>query len=290
MAVLKIVAPVLIAVLVYYAYTWESFSEEMVRGKRVLVTGSSTGIGEQMAYEFAWMGAHLMLTARNETRLQKVVQNCLKLGAASASYVVSDMSDLASARNVVEETKNVLGGLDLLVLNHVGGKIGFGPYQGDMESVISSMTVNFFSYVQVTVSALSMLQESRGNIIVVSSISGRLPSPFSVPYAASKAALEGFYSSLRTELRLREINMPITVAVLGYIDTDTAVRSVEGKMSLKASSKELCAQAIVRGGVMRVREVFFPYWLTKPVLLLRDWVPGVVDQIIGNSYVLEKIL
>nr|XP_028566943.1 hydroxysteroid 11-beta-dehydrogenase 1-like protein B isoform X2 [Podarcis muralis] len=180
MAVLKIVAPVLIAVLAFYAYTWESFSEEMVRGKRVLVTGSSTGIGEQMAYEFAWMGAHLMLTARNETRLQKVVQNCLKLGAASASYVVSDMSDLASARNVVEETKKVLGGFDLLVLNHVGGKIGFGPYQGDMESVISSMTVNFFSYVQVTVSALSMLQESRGNIIVVSSISGmgrRLEAP-----------------------------------------------------------------------------------------------------------------
>ncbi|XP_034955223.1 hydroxysteroid 11-beta-dehydrogenase 1-like protein A [Zootoca vivipara] len=290
MAVLKIVAPVLVAVLTFYAYTWESFSEEMVRGKRILVTGSSSGIGEQMAYEFARMGAHLMLTARNETRLQKVVQKCLKLGAASASYVASDMSDLASARNVVEETRNVLGGLDLLVLNHVGGKISFGPYQGDMESVISSMTVNFFSYIQVTVSALSMLQESRGNIIVVSSMAGRIPAPFSVPYAASKAALEGFYSSLRTELRLREINMPITVAVLGYIDTDTAVRSVEGKISMKASSKELCAQAVVRGGVMRVREVFYPYWGTKPVLLFRDWLPGVLDQIIGNGYFLEKIL
>ncbi|XP_032992150.1 hydroxysteroid 11-beta-dehydrogenase 1-like protein B [Lacerta agilis] len=290
MVVLKIVLPVLAAVLAFYAYTWESFSEEMVRGKRVLVTGSSTGIGEQMAYEFAWMGAHLMLTARNETSLQKVVQNCLKLGAASASYVVSDMNDLASARNVVEETKNVLGGLDLLVLNHYGGKSGFGPYQGDMESVISSMTVNFFSYVQVTVSALSMLQESRGNIIVVSSMNGRIPGPFAVPYAASKAALEGFYSSLRTELRLRKIDMPITVAVLGYIDTDTAVGFLDGKISLKASPKELCAQAIVRGGVMRVREVFYPYWITKPVLLIRDWLPGVLEQIIGNSYFLEKIL
>lgn len=48
---------------------------------------------------------------------------------------------------------------------------------------------------------------------------GRVPSPFSVPYAAAKFAVEGFFTSLRTELRLRKIELPITVAVLGYIDT-----------------------------------------------------------------------
>ncbi|KAH0625477.1 hypothetical protein JD844_015009, partial [Phrynosoma platyrhinos] len=111
------------------------------------------------------------------------------------------------------------GGLDHLILNHVGTTFQFGPFQRDVEVMIKTMTVNFYSYVQLTISALDMLQDSHGSIIVVSSMSGRLPSPFSVPYGASKSALEGFYSSLRTELRLLKVELPITVAVLGYIDT-----------------------------------------------------------------------
>lgn len=51
------------------------------------------------------------------------------------------------------------------------------------------------------------------------SLPGRVPGPFSVSYSAAKFAVEGFFTSLRTELRLRNIDLPITVAVLGYIDT-----------------------------------------------------------------------
>lgn len=65
------------------------------------------------------------------------------------------------------------GGLDYLVLNHVGGNVGFHLFKGNMEIVKSSITINFLSYVQLTSSALHMLQESEGSIIVVSSISGR---------------------------------------------------------------------------------------------------------------------
>uniref|UniRef100_A0A8C0HDR5 Uncharacterized protein n=1 Tax=Chelonoidis abingdonii TaxID=106734 RepID=A0A8C0HDR5_CHEAB len=192
---------------------------EMVRGKRVLVTGSSTGFGEQIAYEFARMGAHLLLTARREKQLKEVAQKCLELGASSARHVVSYMNNLTSAQNVIEEARNKLGGLDYLVLNHVGGSGQFGPFQGDMAAVTSSMTVNFLSYVQLTVSAMTMLQESQGSITVISSLSGKEGTPFSLSYSAAKFALEGFYSSLRRELRLREISLSVTVAVLGYIDT-----------------------------------------------------------------------
>ncbi|XP_061459087.1 hydroxysteroid 11-beta-dehydrogenase 1-like protein B [Rhineura floridana] len=290
MTALKLFASLLVGLCAYYFYSQETFSEEMVRGKRVLVTGSSTGIGEQMAYEFARMGAHVMVTARTEKRLQEVVQKCLDLGASSAWYVVADMSNLTSAQQVVEETKTVLGGLDLLVLNHVKVYTGLHPFQGDMESVISTMTVNFFSYVQLTVSALSALNESRGSIIVISSMSGRIPSPFSVVYSSTKFALEGFYSGLRTEMYLQKIDLPITVAVLGYIDTDAALRALGGKIAIKASPKEDCAREIVKGGVLRQREVFYPYWVTKPVLLLRDWMPEVLEHMMDISYKVENTL
>lgn len=64
------------------------------------------------------------------------------------------------------------GGLDYLVLNHAGGTGGIKVFEGNMETLISSMTINFLSYGQMTVSALNMLNESNGNIIVMSSICG----------------------------------------------------------------------------------------------------------------------
>ncbi|XP_066465892.1 hydroxysteroid 11-beta-dehydrogenase 1-like protein A [Tiliqua scincoides] len=290
MAVLRTVALLLVGLTAYYLYTPDTFSEEMVRGKRVLVTGASMGIGEQIAYEFARMGAHLMVTARSEKRLQEVVQKCVELGAGSAQYVLADMSNLTLAQQVVEETQRKLGGLDYLVLNHVGGTSGFGPFEGDMESLTSCMTINFLSYVQLTVAAMDMLQESQGGIIVLSSIAGRLSSPFTVAYSSAKFALEGFYGSLRHELQIRNIRLDITVAVLGLIDTDTATKQVDGKLAMQASPKEDCAREVVRAGVLRHREVFFPYWITKPAVLLRDWAPELLEAMAAKKYRLENIL
>uniref|UniRef100_A0A452I3B3 Hydroxysteroid 11-beta dehydrogenase 1 like n=1 Tax=Gopherus agassizii TaxID=38772 RepID=A0A452I3B3_9SAUR len=277
MAAIRLLLSLLTGLCAYYFYSQETLSPfkppEMVRGKRVLVTGSSTGIGEQIAYEFARMGAHLLLTARREKQLKEVAQKCLELGASSARHVVSDMNNLTSAQNVIEDARNKLRGLDYLVLNHVGGSGRFGPFQGDMAAVTSSMTVNFLSYVQLTVSAMTMLQESQGSIIVISSLSGK-EAPFTLSYSAAKFALEGFYSSLRRELRLREISLSVTVAVLGYIDTDNALKIIGDKITMQANPKEECAREVVRAGVLRHREVIYPYWSLKPLLLLKEWMPA----------------
>uniref|UniRef100_A0A8D0HKL8 Uncharacterized protein n=1 Tax=Sphenodon punctatus TaxID=8508 RepID=A0A8D0HKL8_SPHPU len=290
MAAVRIFVSLLVGLGAYYFYNQETLSTDIVQGKRVLVTGSSTGIGEQIAYEFARMGAHLILTARREKQLKEVAQKCLELGASSARHIVSDMNNLTSAHNLIEETSNKLGSLDYLVLNHVGGSGKFGPFQGDMEAVISSLTVNFLSYVQLTTSALTMLQESKGSIIVISSLAGRIGAPFALSYSAAKFALEGFYSSLRRELHLRQINLSVTVAVLGYIDTDSALSTVGDKMTMTASSKEMCAQEVVRAGILRHREVFYPYWSLKPLILLRDWVPDLMERLLDTFYNLENIL
>ncbi|KYO31705.1 NAD-dependent protein lipoamidase sirtuin-4, mitochondrial [Alligator mississippiensis] len=146
-----------------------------------------------------------------------------------------------------------LGGLDYLVLNHVGGLDSFGPFQGDMTEVTSSMTVNFLSYVQLTASAMTMLKESQGSIIVISSMS-------------------------------------VTIAVLGYIDTENAVNAFADKITMTANPKEECAQEVVRAGVLRHREVVYPYWSLQPLLLLRDWMPGLVEKLLDQFYILENII
>ncbi|XP_068094814.1 hydroxysteroid 11-beta-dehydrogenase 1-like protein A isoform X2 [Hyperolius riggenbachi] len=261
----------------------------MVKGKRVLVTGSSTGIGEQIAYIYSKLGAHVMLTARRAHQLQEVAKKCLQLGASSAQFVVSDMGNLTSAQNAAQEAISKLGGLDYLVLNHVGGSGSFGYFKGDMEAVLSSNTVNFLSYVQLTTTALKALQESQGSIVVISSLSGRIGAPFTTSYCAAKFALEGFFSSLRREFILKKNNVSVSVAVLGYIDTESAVKKVGDKITMAASSKVECAEEVVRAAVLRRPEIYFPFWGLKPLVLFRDWAPNLIAQILDQFYVLKNI-
>ncbi|KAM4053910.1 hydroxysteroid 11-beta-dehydrogenase 1-like protein A isoform 1-T2 [Anomaloglossus baeobatrachus] len=273
----------------YYFYSTDTITPEMVKGKRVIVTGSSTGIGEQIAYRFSEMGAHVMLTARRAKQLQEVAKKCLELGAGSARYVVADMENMTSAQNVAQEAIKQLGGLDYLVLNHLGGTGTFGSFKGDMEPVLSSNKINFLSYIQLTSTALKALLESQGSIIVMSSLSGRIGSPFSATYCAAKFALEGFFSSLRREFIMKKNNVSVTVAILGFIDTENAVKKIGDKVTMSASPKEECAIEIVNAAVLRQPEVFYPYWGIKPLWLLHNLAPNLIRNLLDKMYVQENI-
>ena len=89
----------LVAVLVAW-YMQESFDPESLRGKKVVICGASTGIGEELAYQYAKLGAQLLLVARREAELQKVVARCGELGAQTANYVVADLSSLEGAKHL----------------------------------------------------------------------------------------------------------------------------------------------------------------------------------------------
>ena len=88
-----------VAVLVAW-YTKENFDPETVRGKKVVICGASTGIGEELAYQYAKLGAQLLLVARREEALIKVVARCGELGAQQANYVVADLSSLEAAKHL----------------------------------------------------------------------------------------------------------------------------------------------------------------------------------------------
>ncbi|XP_030321483.1 corticosteroid 11-beta-dehydrogenase isozyme 1 [Calypte anna] len=286
---LNIFIPLLGLLLAYYFYSApRSFNEEMLRGKRVIVTGASSGIGEQISYHLARMEAHLLLTARNQDKLQKVVQRCLELGAASARYVSGSMENSTFPEVVVKEAENTWGGLDMLILNHIGSSY-FNYFNGDVEQVRKLLETNFLSYVAMTVSALPMLKESEGSIVVVSSIAGRTGSPFCAPYSATKFALDGFFSSLRQEFIIDKVNVSITLCILGYINTENAVRAVSHVVRGTPAPKEECALEIIRSGALRQRELHYPAGIGTRMDLLRAIAPDFLDSLIRSSYKLENI-
>ncbi|NXE92787.1 DHI1 dehydrogenase, partial [Menura novaehollandiae] len=286
---LKIFIPLLGAALAFYFYSApENFNEEMLRGKRVIVTGASSGIGEQMAYHLARMEAHLLLTARTEAKLQKVVERCLELGAASARYVSGSMDSPTLPEEVVREAENTWGGLDMLILNHIG-RSHFNFFNGDVGQVRRLMEINFLSYVAMATAALPMLKESEGSIIVVSSMAGKISSPFAAPYSATKFALDGFFSSLRQEFIVDKVNVSITLCILGYINTENAVRAVSHVIQDTPAPKEECALEIIRSGALRRRELHYPPRLVSSMLLIRAIAPEFLDSIIRSNYHVENL-
>ncbi|NWV38866.1 DHI1 dehydrogenase, partial [Grantiella picta] len=280
----KILIPLLGLVLALWFYSArDTFTPEMLRGKRVIVTGASTGIGEQIAYHLARMGSHILITARTEARLQKVVQRCLELGAASARFVSGTMEDMAFAQHVVREAQTSLGGLDMLILNHVGASY-FGFFDGDVEHVRKLLEINFLSYVAMATSALPMLKESEGSIVVVSSMAGKVGFPFTVPYSATKFALDGFFSSLRQEFSIQGINVSITLCILGFIDTERAVRAAAEVLRERPAPRDECALEILKGAALRRRELYYRYSSTRLPLLLRDCAAELLDYLVRSRY------
>ncbi|XP_054837700.1 11-beta-hydroxysteroid dehydrogenase 1 [Eublepharis macularius] len=286
----KILVPFVGLLLAFWFYSGkEDFKPEMLQGKRVIVTGASTGIGEQMAYHLARMGSHILITARTEAKLQKVVTRCLELGAASASYMNGSMEDMGFAQHVVKKAEELWGSLDMLILNHVTAA-NFRFFNSDIEHVQKILNVNFLSYVAMAVAALPMLKNSEGSIVVVSSLAGKIGFPFVVPYATAKFALDGFFSSLRQELVMQNTNISITLCILGLINTDTAMKATSGVFSsFTAAPKEECALEIIKGGALRQREVYYAYSTVKIPLLFRDWFPELLDYIIRMKYDVGKL-
>nr|XP_057930080.1 hydroxysteroid 11-beta-dehydrogenase 1-like protein [Doryrhamphus excisus] len=263
-------------------WTAPTFKAESLRGAKVLVTGASSGIGEQMAYHYATFGAQIVITARREKVLQQVVEKCLSLGAQKAVYMAADMSSESDPDRVVEFAVEQLGGLDYLVLNHIGPS-PFSMWEGDVQHLLWLMKVNFLSYAQMAWKGLPFLEQNKGKLVVVSSLLGKMTSPFVAPYTSTKFALNGFFGTLRHELALKKSNVSISICTLGLIDTDAAMEKVKGVTNMPAYPASEAALKIIMTGATGERELFYP-WYTYIVTLTKDFFPSISDYVIQSSY------
>lgn len=271
----KALVVLVVAVGLYWYFSGEEeMPTDALVGKKVLVTGSSSGIGEQIAYQFAKHGADVFLTARRENLLQKVVAKCKEIGRKGAKfgYVPGDMNSAKDPDMVVKKAVSVLGGLDILVLNHAYvTEIDF--WKGtdeDLKQLEKIMNINFHSFVRLASSAIPHLNKTQGSIHVVSSDSGRIPTTAYQGYSASKFALEGFFGSLRSEFEKTNTDISVTVSVLGLIDTQGAATAMAGSekaygISLETLLKHMemgdpaeAGYRIMKSTALRQREMFYP--------------------------------
>ncbi|XP_064428789.1 hydroxysteroid 11-beta-dehydrogenase 1-like protein isoform X2 [Mirounga angustirostris] len=300
----------------FFSYYWDdNFDPAGLQGARVLLTGASAGIGEELAYLYARLGAHLVLTAHTEALLQKVVGNCRKLGAPKVFFIAADMASPEVPERVVRFALDKLGTRSRSVqatrwllqvprptapsapsflspgstlpppqsppqvrpLPGPAQRLKAPPLPGpeclrDAVTRSRHLQVNFLSYVQLTSLALPSLTDSKGSLVVVSSLLGHVPTSFSSPYSAAKFALDGFFGSLRRELDVQDVNVAITMCVLGLRDRASTAEGVRGVTRAKAAPGPKAALAVIRGGATRAPGVFYP-WRFHLLCLLRGWLP-----------------
>ncbi|MBO0782915.1 MAG: SDR family oxidoreductase [Ktedonobacteraceae bacterium] len=168
----------------------------------VLITGSSSGIGQATTQLFAQQGWNVAATARNPASL-------VPLAGASVLALPLDVTDEASIAAAVEATTARFGSIDALV-NNAGYGL-FGPLEGITdEQLEQQLRTNVFGVVALIRQVVPLMrQRHSGTIITISSTGGRVASPFAAAYHASKYALEGLCESLRFELKPQGIRVKL---------------------------------------------------------------------------------
>jgi short-subunit dehydrogenase len=190
---------------------------EWLRGRRVLVTGASSGIGAGLAEAMAASGAVVGICARRQDRLAETLERCRAHSPESRMWVV-DLADLAQVDRLATAAVEELGGVDVLV-NNAGIPKRRQVTALDFATVEAVMNINYFSPVRLTLALLpGMVEQGWGRVINVSSVAATLSSPGESAYDGSKAALAAFSESMAVDLW--DTGVKVTVVFPGVVDTE----------------------------------------------------------------------
>lgn len=218
-------------------------------GKRVVITGASSGIGAATAIAFAREGARMVLAARGRAGLEDIAARCRTAGG-TVEIRELDVTDADAVAAFALEARDVLGGIDVwfsCVGVGVVGKYHDAPL-ADHRHVIEA---NLLSHMQEAYAVLPIfLQQDRGTWINMISIGGFVATPYAAAYAASKFGLRGFSHALRGELS-KHPRIHVCDVYPAFVDTPAighAANYTGVRLSLPpgALSPEKVADAVVR--------------------------------------------
>jgi len=194
------------------------------KGRTIWITGASSGIGEALAGEFARLGADLILSARNSEKLGLIASELILKHAVRVDVIPVDLSDNSSVDEAIRRVKEMHEKIDFLV-NNAGISQRSYVIETPVDVDRKIFEINFFGTITITKALVPlMIQSGGGHIVVMSSIVGKFGIPLRSSYSASKHALHGFFDTLRSELKRK--NIKITIICPGRIATDISVHAI----------------------------------------------------------------
>lgn len=259
------------------------------KGKVVIVTGASLGIGKALAWDAYQRGARIAVCARDIVKLEEAFDGIPETDIFKYKL---DVTDEKECRAFVAQTMNKFGRIDIL-LNNAG--MSMRSLFADLDLVVlkNLMDVNFWGTVYMTKAALPYIKKSKGVILGVSSIAGFRGLPGRTGYSASKYAMQGFMEALRTELLRTGVH--VMWVCPGYTTSNirnTALGSDGMQMKetnmdeSKMMSPEQCA-SIINNGVQKRKRTIIMTTQGKMTVWVNKLFGGLADKLVYKHYLKE---
>ncbi|MFC6181829.1 SDR family NAD(P)-dependent oxidoreductase [Lactiplantibacillus daowaiensis] len=255
-------------------------------GQVVLITGVSSGLGEQLALAVAAAGANVVLMARRQERLTRVADQCRILSASQAVALAGDISSVKAVDRVFATIDEMFGRLDIVI-----NAAGFG-YLAPAVTIKPALMAKMFHVNTLGVMYVSQLAAQRmrsaghGEIVNVASIAGKIATPKSAVYAATKAALIAYDNALRLELRADHINVmtvnPGPIATDFFKTADPTGNYLDSVKWLALNPVKFAQQIVNKLGHHR-REINAP-WVMNAANLGYQVAPKLGDWLAGSVF------
>ena len=259
-----------------------------MKGRRIILTGASEGIGRALALELAARGARIALAARDRERLESLAQECRGRGG-EALAIPTDITNEQDLDWLVTESAKTFGGIDVVI--HNAGITMWSRFDAlkDLEIFERLIAVNYLAPVRLTALTLPHLRESRGLIVAIASLAGLTGVPERSGYAASKHAMVGFFDSLRIELAGTGVD--ITIVAPDFVVSEIHKRAIgaDGEplgaspmMQSKIMTAEECARRIA-GAMERRPRMLLMSTRGKLGRWLKLLAPSVIDRMAARA-------
>ncbi|HCB00891.1 MAG TPA: oxidoreductase [Anaerolineae bacterium] len=262
-----------------------------VKGKVVIVTGASSGIGEATAREFGKEGAKVVLASRRVDKLQTLAEEINKMGT-EALVVQADLSKLEDIQKLVAETLAKFNRIDILVNNAGFGRLDWLENLDPVKDIQAQIDVNVMGVIQTTRQVLPvMIKQRSGSIINMCSMAGLVATPTYTIYAASKHAVHGFSEALRREVKPWGIDVSL-IYPGGVVTEFTQHAGIKRKTNAKTPNfmlltAEQVAQAVVKL-VHKPRRMWIIPWLWGVSVFMNRFFPGLVDNTTINRFTIPE--
>ena len=223
---------------------------EYYRNKVALVTGASSGIGAELAWQLSRAGAHVTLVARRRELLDALAEKIVAGGNPRPLVAACDVTRDGDLDQAVAQTVREFGKLDAIFANAGFGvtgslrKLAFEDYRRQFET-------NVFGVLRTIYAALPELEKTRGNIVIIGSVAGWTATPGSSPYSMSKFALRALANSITSELR--PLGVKVTLISPGFVESN--IRRVDKDGALQPAAKDTVPNWIVMSTEKAVRQI-----------------------------------
>jgi short-subunit dehydrogenase len=202
-------------------------------GKTVLITGASSGIGEELAWQLGQAGARLTLTARRADRLDALAERIAAAGAPAPLVVRCDVTHDGDVERAVAEAMRRWGRLDVVIANAGFGVVG-ALRDLSVDDYRRQFETNVFGVLRTIKAALPEIERTKGNVVIVGSVAGWASSPNGSPYSMSKFAVRALADAITPELSLHGVK--VTLISPGFVASD--IRRVDNQGTLHAGAPD----------------------------------------------------